>query len=340
MKDVAGTGGVGNGDTIGGTGMEVLAVPRKNAVFAECCRGQSAAKALQGGAKSLFKIAFAGETRGKIAADDKVVDVVDQVFDAGIDLVEIGDDGNSCGAGPGSGLGCGGGFETVDVQGARVHDPGAIEIGGLEQEAFIAAAKNGAFASVIHKDERLRAGGICDSDKARIDACVRKFAAMQIGGFVVAQLADIACVESPGLAGDDGGSAWPPGRMLAPVYSVLEPRAGKCARGIRVSIALRPTPTRSTLPDSGIVLILAAEFCVPKAARVLGESCRLPKQPCSRGGAGHEDHCKDADPGEVHGERRNPRIDAKPDEDAHGGGENYIIPPCAAVALVAGTSPA
>ncbi len=111
------------------------------------------------------------------------------------------------GAGPRRGLGCGGSFETINVQGACIHDPGAIEVAGLEQEAFIAAAKYGSFSAVIHEDERLRAGRIRDGYEARVDPGVSKFAPMQIAGFVVAELANVACVQTPGLTGDDGGGS-------------------------------------------------------------------------------------------------------------------------------------
>ena len=143
--------------------------------------------------------------RWKIAADDEVIDVRDQVFDAGVGLVEIGDDGNAGGAGPGCGLGCGGGFESVDEQRAGIHDPGAIKVGGLQQQALIATAEHGAFPSVIHEDERLRAGRIGHGDQARVHSGARKFAAMEIATVVVTELADVARGEAPGLAGDDGG---------------------------------------------------------------------------------------------------------------------------------------
>ena len=73
--------------------------------------------------KGLFKVALAGEARGKVAADDKIVDIVNQVSDAGIELVEIGNDGDAGGACPARGhCGCGG-FKSVHMQGTRIHDP-------------------------------------------------------------------------------------------------------------------------------------------------------------------------------------------------------------------------
>ena len=185
--------------------MEALTIPRNHAVGAERGRGDRAAEALHGGAKSLFEIAFAGETCGEVAADDQVVNVRNQVFNAGIYFIEIGDDGNAGRAGPGSGLGCCCSFKSVDMQGPRIHDPGAIEVGGLEQEALIATAENGAFAAVIDEDERLRTGGIGHGDQARIHAGAGKLFAMETGPVVVAELADVARGEAPGLAGDHGG---------------------------------------------------------------------------------------------------------------------------------------
>ncbi len=56
------------------------------------------------------------------------------------------------------GEGGGGGVVAVDVEGAGVDDPVAVEIGGLEDEAFVAAAEDGAFAFGVDEDEGLGAG--------------------------------------------------------------------------------------------------------------------------------------------------------------------------------------
>src|SRR5882672_10474885 len=42
----------------------------------------------------------------------------------------------------------------------------------------------------------------------------------------------------------------PPGRILADSNSTLEPRTGNSCSGMSVSVALRPTPTTSTLETS------------------------------------------------------------------------------------------
>src|ERR1039457_3787852 len=53
-------------------------------------------------------------------------------------------------------------------------------------------------------------------------------------------------------------AAWPPGSMDAREYSTLEPRSGKFLRGVSVSVALSPTPTRSTFDGSVILTIVPA----------------------------------------------------------------------------------
>jgi hypothetical protein len=90
------------------------------------------------------------------------------------------------------------------MQGTGVHDPGTIEIGGLQQEAFVTAAKDGAFPTIIYEDQGVRAGGVRNGYEARINASAVKCAAVQSGGLVVAQLSDVSGAEAPCLAGDNG----------------------------------------------------------------------------------------------------------------------------------------
>ncbi len=112
-------------------------------------------------------------------------------------------------AGPAGGEGGGGGVVAVDVEGAGVDDPVALEVGGLEDEAFVAAAEDGALAFGVDEDEGLGARGAGDGDDAGVDtgigAGVVEGFAMEGGGEVVAELADVAGLHAPVLAGDDGG---------------------------------------------------------------------------------------------------------------------------------------
>ena len=91
------------------------------------------------------------------------------------------------------------------MQRAGIDDPFAIEIRRLQQQTLVAAAKHGALTALVHKDEGLRAGRIGHGDQPRIYAGSREFAAMEIARIVIAELADVARVQAPRLAGDDGG---------------------------------------------------------------------------------------------------------------------------------------
>ena len=70
VEDVACTGGVGDGNAIGGTQMEVASIPGENPIFSQGRGGHGAAVAVFHCAKGLFEIALAGETRWEVAADN------------------------------------------------------------------------------------------------------------------------------------------------------------------------------------------------------------------------------------------------------------------------------
>src|ERR1700737_128343 len=75
----------------------------------------------------------------------------------------------------------------------------------MERQACIALPKNGAFAGVVDEDESLLAGAPRGGEEKRFDTESREFATVQSCGAVVAHLADVASLQSPGLAGDHGG---------------------------------------------------------------------------------------------------------------------------------------
>ena len=204
VEDVAGAGGVCDGNMIGGAGVELGAVPGEDALLAEGGGGEGATEAALDELEGLFEIALAGEHEGKVAAGDEVVNVGDEVFYAGVELVEVGDGGDACLARPTGGEGGGGGLKAVDVDGAGVDDPGAVEVFRAELEAVVAEVEDGALAACVDEDDGLRAGGVGHGDEAGIDAGAGELAAVERGGLVVAELADVARAEAPGLAGDDG----------------------------------------------------------------------------------------------------------------------------------------
>ena len=183
------------------------AVEGEDAVGAEGGGGEAAVVAAVHLFEGAFEVGLLHETGGEVAGDDGVVDVGEELFDAGVELVEVGDDGDIGLAGPASGLGGGGGVVAVDVEGAGVDDPLALEVGGLEDEAGfgVAADEDGALAFGVDEDEGLGAGCSGDGDDTGFDAGVGEGLAMKGGGEIVAELADVAGLEAPELAGDDSG---------------------------------------------------------------------------------------------------------------------------------------
>lgn len=172
VKDVAGACGVDYWDAEGGNVEELLAVKGENALLAEGGGGEAAVVAALHFSECLLKIGLGGETGGKVAGDDEVVDVVDEGFDVGIELVEVGDDGDVGFAGPGGGKDGGFGVVAVDMECAGVDDPFAIEVGGAEGEAGIGVTSDEdcALALRIDEDEGLSAGSAGDGENTGFDA--------------------------------------------------------------------------------------------------------------------------------------------------------------------------
>jgi hypothetical protein len=80
------------------------------------------------------------------------------------------------------------------MQGSGIHDPLAIEVCGLKQQAFIATAKDGSLAVRVDQDEGLGAYASGDGCDLGLYARAGEGFAMKPGGIVIAQLANIAGV--------------------------------------------------------------------------------------------------------------------------------------------------
>jgi hypothetical protein len=207
VEDISGAGGVYDRDAVGGGVEELIAVKGEDAFLANGCGGEAAVVSAVHLAESFFEIGLGHEARGKVTAHDEVVDVGEEIFDTGVEFVEVGDDGNARFAGPGRGESRGGGVVSVDVEGPSVGDPFAVEVGGAEAEASfgVAAYENGSLALGVDENEGLRADCAGHGDNASFDAGVREGFAMKSGGEVVAEFADVAGTQAPVLAGNDGG---------------------------------------------------------------------------------------------------------------------------------------
>lgn len=203
VEDVSGSGGIDYVHSIGWGVVELHAIPGEDTFFTEGRGGEETAVAALHQLEGFFEVGLGHETAGEVSTDDEVVDVLEEFFDAGVDLVEVGDDGNVGFAGPAGCESCCGGVVAVDVEGAGVDDPVSVEFGGLEDETLVAAAEDGALAAAVDQDERLGADA-GDSNDLGLDAGAGEGFAVESGGVVVAELAYVAGAHSPVLTGDYG----------------------------------------------------------------------------------------------------------------------------------------
>jgi len=205
VKDVAGAGGVDDRDEEGAGVVEAATVEGEDSSLSQGCRGEDGAVAAMHKAEGGFQVGLVSEASGKIAADDEVIDEGKEIVDIGVEFVEVGNDGDSRFAGPAGGEDGSLGVVAVDVEGAGAGDPLALEVGRPDSEGLVAAPEDGALAVVVDEDEGLLAQAVGGTENAGVDAGAGEGVAMELGGVVGAELANVAGGERPVGAGDDGG---------------------------------------------------------------------------------------------------------------------------------------
>src|SRR6266851_3137400 len=131
MEDVAGAGGVDGVDAKRRGVAELRAVIGQDAVVAESCGREPRAESATHGGECPAEVGFAGYAAGNVAAGDEVIDQREQSVDAGIQVVEIGEDGNACGTGPSGGGDGRSGVMTIEMERAGTEDPFALQVLGL-----------------------------------------------------------------------------------------------------------------------------------------------------------------------------------------------------------------
>ena len=205
VEDVSGAGGVRGLDAKRRGVVKLCTVVGEYAFVAESGGGESRVVSGADERERFAEVGFAGEAGGNVAAGDEVVDQREKGIDAGVEFVEIGDDGNACFSRPRCGDRSGGGVVAVEMERAGFENPFALQIGGLDSEAVVALPEDGTLAGVVDQDEGLLAGAAGCGEEVCFDAEVGELGAVQSGGKVVANFADVASAQSPGLAGDHGG---------------------------------------------------------------------------------------------------------------------------------------
>ena len=205
VEDVSSPGCIDHRDTIGGDMVKPLAIRRQNTSLPQGCGSETTAVTTLHSLQRSFGDFVVHKTAREIAADDEVVDVYQKLFDAWINLVQIGDYGNASGTSPTGCQGCCCSVVAIDVKGSRIHDPFAVEIAGLKNKPLVAPAKHRALTAVIDQDKGLWAVAAWDSDELCFHTGAGKGFAMKGRGNVVAQLSYIPSAQSPVLTGDDSG---------------------------------------------------------------------------------------------------------------------------------------
>jgi len=214
VEDVSGAGSVDGIDAEGGGVVELRSVPGEDTFFAKCCGSEARAKAFLEGGQRVFQVGFLHEATGDVSAGDEIVDGLQECFHSRVKIIHIGDDGNFGSAGPARRCGGSDSIVSIDVKSAGVDDPVLLEFFGAQGEAIVTFPENGAFAGVVDEDESLLAGAAGGGEEVGFDAGTSKFGAMEYGGVVVTDFADVARAQTPLLAGDHGGGDLAAGQDL------------------------------------------------------------------------------------------------------------------------------
>jgi hypothetical protein len=133
----------------------------------------------------VLEIGLRHETAWEVSAHDEIVDVLEEFFDTWIDFVQIGDHWYAGSTGPFGRCGSSGGIVTIDVERPRVLDPCAVELFGLENESFVASAKNSPFTGTIHQYQGLRTCTAGDCNESCLNASASKCFLMESRGIIV-----------------------------------------------------------------------------------------------------------------------------------------------------------
>ena len=159
---------------VGGRLVEPFTIPRQNTVMAQSRGAQAALEAAVHEAQRHFQIGFPGKATRHVPAHDEVIDVLQQVFDAGVKLIEIGNDRDAGSAGPDRCLRRSLCIVSIDVQCARLGDPCGLQMRSFQGNALISAAQYRTLATAVDQDERLRAGCFWHGDEMGFHSLAEK----------------------------------------------------------------------------------------------------------------------------------------------------------------------
>lgn len=171
----------------------------------ESCRSQAAAETLPDFGQRLAQVGFAGQASRNVAAGNQEVDFLQKRFNPRVQVIQIGDHGDAGFARPVCGGDCRSRIVTVDVEGAGVDDPFALEFFRLQGQSVVTLPENRALARIVDEDDCLLAGASRGGDEMGLDTQSIELSTMNGSGAVAADLAHVARAHPPLLAGGNRG---------------------------------------------------------------------------------------------------------------------------------------
>src|SRR5882757_3032528 len=132
-----------------------------------------------------------------VSTRDQVIDFFQELFDTRVEVVQIGDYWHTCAPSPLRGLNRCGCIVSIDVQGASLGNPFALEFLRLQGKTMVPLPKNGALAAVIHQDHRLLASAATGHDQMSLNRQPFIFRTVNHGRAIVADFADVAGFKPP-----------------------------------------------------------------------------------------------------------------------------------------------
>ena len=202
------------------------------------------------------RIALAGPSLGEFGAADQVVDASQHLVEARIDIIDIHADRDAVVACDAGGAGDGGRVVSVDMQHPRARNLLRSDVRGVERQTIRAMPEDGALAGGLVDDDvgALVGATGADLDVFKIDEPASRRLAIWMRPRSSSPTAPMYLVRRPSLPQVASALAtWPPGLRISRSKATLPPSSGYFGTSRSVSVALRPTPTRS---KAGVSLVV------------------------------------------------------------------------------------
>ena len=195
-------------------------------------------------------IALAGPALGKFGAADQVIDAGEHLVEARIDVIDIHADGDAVVACDAGGTCDGGRVMSIDVQHTGARDLLRGDVRRVDGQTVRAMPEDGALAGGLIDDDVGALVGAAGADLDVVEILTVRPASRRLAIWMrprsSSPTAPMYLVRRPSLPQVASALAtWPPGLRISRSKATLPPCSGYFGTSRSVSVALRPTPTRS-----------------------------------------------------------------------------------------------